>query len=402
MLSLLRQPPADLPRQVTSRSRGQSLVEFALILPVTLFLLMMGLDFGRVFLGWVNLNNTARIAANFAAANASRMASNDTATFDAYYAAIVGDASRINCTLPPKSSFPRPTFATGTGLGESAKVALSCEFGIITPFISRILGSPVTVSAAADFPIRTGTVSGVPPGGQPTPVAAFNVSPAGGTAPIAITFSDVSTNNPTTYAWDFDGDGITDSIVQVPPPFTFTIPGTYQAQLTVSNGITFTSATKPIIISAPPGPVANFTATPQTGTAPLSVTLTNTSTSSTPITSYAWDFGNSSTATTAGPFTKSYTSAGTYTVTLKVTNSFGQNSTASKVITVASTTPSCTVPDFKNVTTSNAVQTTWTTAGFSTTVIFNPARPPEYKITKQSLKEGTSQLCSAGITVYDR
>ena len=42
------------------RSLGQSIVELALILPVILLILMVGLDFGRVFLGWVNLNNTAR------------------------------------------------------------------------------------------------------------------------------------------------------------------------------------------------------------------------------------------------------------------------------------------------------------------------------------------------------
>ena len=49
------------------RSRGQSVVEFALMLPIFLILIFGGIDFGRVFLGWINLNNTARIAANYAA-----------------------------------------------------------------------------------------------------------------------------------------------------------------------------------------------------------------------------------------------------------------------------------------------------------------------------------------------
>jgi PKD repeat protein len=399
MLTIPRSPRAALRRHVKTRSRGQSLVEFALILPVTLFLLMMGLDFGRVFLGWINLNNTARIAANFAAANASKMAANDSATFDSYYAAILKDAAAINCTLPDKASFPHPTFPAGTGLGQSANVGISCQFGIITPFISRILGSPITVSASSDFPIRTGAVSGVPAGGPVPPVAAFNVSPTGGTSPIAITFSDVSTSSPTQYAWDFDGNGVVDSILKTPPPFTFTIPGTYQASLTVSNGIVFSTAIRTIIILAPPGPVANFTATPQTGPAPLSVTFVDTSTSTLPIASRAWDFGNGTTATTAGPFTKSYATANTYTATLTVTDSLGQTSTASKVITA--TSASCTVPNFKNVTTSSSIQTTWTAAGFSSTVVFSPARPPEYKITKQSLAAGSSQACTATFTVFN-
>ncbi|HEY2887572.1 MAG TPA: TadE family protein, partial [Candidatus Limnocylindrales bacterium] len=33
--------------------RGQSLVEFALILPAMLFLSLIVLDFGRVYLGWI-------------------------------------------------------------------------------------------------------------------------------------------------------------------------------------------------------------------------------------------------------------------------------------------------------------------------------------------------------------
>src|SRR6476659_5639717 len=53
------------------KSLGQSLVEFALVLPVMLLLMLTALDFGRVYLGYINLQNMARIAANFAADNPS-------------------------------------------------------------------------------------------------------------------------------------------------------------------------------------------------------------------------------------------------------------------------------------------------------------------------------------------
>lgn len=398
MTRLLRRAPADPPSIARQkRPRGQSLVEFALILPVTLLLLMMGIDFGRVFLGWVNLNNTARIAANFAATNATKMAANDPASFDRYYDLILKDATTINCTLPPKASFPRPTFPGGTALGQSANVAITCQFGIITPIISGIIGSPLKVSASSDFPIRSGVVAGVPPGAPSAPVAAFNISPAGGEAPISITFTDVSTNA-STWAWDFDGDGITDSTVQSPGSWLYSIPGTYQASLTVSNGITSSTATRTINITAPPGPVANFDASPQTGTAPLSVTLTDTSTSTRPIVTWAWDFGNSTTSAAQGPHVKSY-SSGTYTVTLTVTDDLGQSSTASKIITVSSSTPNCTVPPFVGSQTGKKIQTDWTAAGFTTTVIFNPARPPEYRIAAQSLGANTIQPCDSVLTV---
>jgi hypothetical protein len=53
------------------RSRGQSLVEFALIFPVVLLLTLIAIDFGRIYLGWINLEQMARIAANHAADHAS-------------------------------------------------------------------------------------------------------------------------------------------------------------------------------------------------------------------------------------------------------------------------------------------------------------------------------------------
>ena len=47
------------------RSRGQSLVEFALVLPILLLLVLITVDFGRALYGWVVLQNSARIAAKW-------------------------------------------------------------------------------------------------------------------------------------------------------------------------------------------------------------------------------------------------------------------------------------------------------------------------------------------------
>ena len=49
------------------RSRGQSVVEFAMIAPVLVFLLLITLDFGRLFMSYITLTNTTRVAANYAA-----------------------------------------------------------------------------------------------------------------------------------------------------------------------------------------------------------------------------------------------------------------------------------------------------------------------------------------------
>ena len=44
-------------------------------------------------------------------------------------------------------------------------------------------------------------------------------------------------------------------------------------------------------------------------------------------------------------------------------------------------------------------QEQWSGAGFTGTVTFSPAVPPQYKIVWQSLTAGTSVTCSQGITV---
>ncbi|MCX6694328.1 MAG: PKD domain-containing protein [Methanomicrobiales archaeon] len=77
----------------------------------------------------------------------------------------------------------------------------------------------------------------------------------------------------------------------------------------------------------PSPPTAIFSGTPTSGTAPLTVTFTDTSTGDA-ITSRLWDFGegNPPWPTTHTSFTQQYTNAGTYSVNLTVTNAAGSDS----------------------------------------------------------------------------
>jgi PKD repeat protein len=69
-----------------------------------------------------------------------------------------------------------------------------------------------------------------------------------------------------------------------------------------------------------PAPVADFTADPASGTAPLTVNFTDLSTGS--ITDWAWDFGDSGTSTEQNP-AHIYNTPGAYTVSLTVTGPGG-------------------------------------------------------------------------------
>jgi PKD repeat protein len=79
-------------------------------------------------------------------------------------------------------------------------------------------------------------------------------------------------------------------------------------------------------------PVASFTASATSGTAPLTVQFTDTSTQSP--TSWQWDFGNGSTSTQQNP-SVTYATEGTYTVTMTASNAAGTSAPATTTITVA-------------------------------------------------------------------
>ncbi len=52
-------------------ARGQALVEFALVAPVMLVIMLLAVDFGRLFFTYVAVNNAAREGAFYAATHAS-------------------------------------------------------------------------------------------------------------------------------------------------------------------------------------------------------------------------------------------------------------------------------------------------------------------------------------------
>src|SRR5439155_23698763 len=109
--------------------------------------------------------------------------------------------------------------------------------------VSNAVGS--TTNTKVDYI----TVTALPP----PPAADFSGSPTSGTAPLTVQFTDQSTGNPTSWAWDFQGDGSVDS-TQQNPQFSYTTPGSYTVSLTVSNAAGSSTATKvsSITVTAPP------------------------------------------------------------------------------------------------------------------------------------------------------
>jgi hypothetical protein len=178
-----------LPWRRNEVSRGQAMVEFAVILPVLALLLVMAVDFGRVFYGWVALQNATRVGANQVGLNPDDWTGTGNAAGQAEYRRlIIRELSRMNC-LPPsgtdwasmdptsaqaQTDIPNPQFTTPAGtttttpqIGDHASVALDCRFSLITPLAGNLLGNPMTIKAEADFAVRGGLIAGVPIGPAP-------------------------------------------------------------------------------------------------------------------------------------------------------------------------------------------------------------------------------------------
>ena len=256
-------------RVLDSHRRGQSTVEFALILPLLLLLGLIAVDFGRIYLGYINLQNMARIAANFAANNPNAWipGKENFVTIGKYQNQIIADAAATNCALNPSTPVD-PTFTDTNGngkvrdLGDKVSVALTCRFSVLTPIIANIVGGTVNVSASSVFPVKS-AISETSSGGGVClfPSPAINANPLNGPVPLTVNFTDSSGGGAgTAWSWDF-GDGRT-STLRDPGDVVYPTQGNYTVKLTVTNAcgsvttnpgtvITVTPASQPATCSVP-------------------------------------------------------------------------------------------------------------------------------------------------------
>ena len=154
------------------------------------------------------------------------------------------------------------------------------------------------------------------------PIANFSGTPTTSAAPMLVTFTDSSTNGPTSWSWNF-GDSSTSTAQN--PTHTYVNAGYYTVALTATNAYGNNTCTKSNYITAtgPMAPAPSFTSSlPTSGLAPLALNFTDTSVNNP--TSWSWTFGDGGTSTAQNP-SHTFTSAGMYTVALTATNSLGSN-----------------------------------------------------------------------------
>jgi gliding motility-associated-like protein len=249
------------------------------------------------------------------------------------------------------SSTPMPcslsmNFTDQTNMNGSSVQSYHWDFGeaALTTDTSNLQNPTYLFSAAGTYTVTLSTTS--PGGCVSTATASINVAAAptaAFTAPADVCDGTpvVFVNNSTTPAgttitntdWDFTNDGIVDNTTSA-PTFTYPGPGTYTAELTITNsGGCSNTVTVPIVVHA--NPVPSFaTTSPCEGTATI---FTDGSTIAAPstISQWQWDFTNDGIIdnTTQSPsFT--FPAAGTYTSGLTAVGEAPANCTATFTLQV--------------------------------------------------------------------
>jgi PKD repeat protein len=151
--------------------------------------------------------------------------------------------------------------------------------------------------------------------------AEFSGTPTSGCAPLTVNFTDLSTGEITSWDWTF-GDGGTST--DQDPVYTYNNAGNYTVSLTATGPSGSDVETKVDYITVLDVPVADFSGTPTSGDAPLTVNFTDLSTGNP--TGWDWVFGDGGSSTDQDP-AYTYTTAGIYTVSLTASNACGSDQT---------------------------------------------------------------------------
>lgn len=159
---------------------------------------------------------------------------------------------------------------------------------------------------------------------------------------VLFTATDIIAANINSYLWNF-GDGVQASTNNTNIIHTYPASGTTTVTLiTTDLNSCYDTISKPTYIRTN-GPVANFSATNTGGCKGLTTTFNDLSASDgiNPITGWQWKYGDGAVQSfTAPPFTHTYTTVGTFSVSLKVTDAVGCSDSLTINDLINSTDPS--------------------------------------------------------------
>ena len=129
----------------SSRERGQSLVEFALVVPVFLLLMFGIIDFGRLFFSQMTLQHAMREAGRFGVTGRHLDDPNNPGTQLSRVNSIIttarNAASGLDITNIRVTSSSTGTNQNAGGPSDTMTVSITSRLRLITPMIGRYFGT---------------------------------------------------------------------------------------------------------------------------------------------------------------------------------------------------------------------------------------------------------------------
>jgi Flp pilus assembly protein TadG len=346
-----RRPRPPDGRARRARRRGQALVEFALIVPILLFMLVIAIDFGRLFFSYIQINNAAREGAAYAMYSPTDVATITSRAQQETNAQKQSGESAINVTtacVDQAGTTIACSLATGgPGAGNRITVSVNEDFTFLTPMVGGFFGGGLEMDASATSVVTDYAPSsgGTPPGPCSLPVASFTVVVTSGLSVIANPSSStpdsgICSISGFNWTWGDPSDPANEEPGEATSKaHTFLAAGTYTITLEVTNQAGSDTASRLVTVpEAPPptctAPTANFTFTTQGNGANKTWTYTDTSTVADtvncPITAWLWTFtdqgGLQSNAQFPTPVQYGGNPNAQHPVTLIVTNAGGSAS----------------------------------------------------------------------------
>ena len=202
---------------------------------------------------------------------------------------------------------------------------------------------PVTLTVRDEWQVSTVSapqnVTIVEPSGNVAPQPTFVTSCTGLTCSVSSAgTTDPNTGDSITYSWNW-GDSTPSSSGSSPSAHIYAATGTYTITLTTTDGWgRSASTTRTVNLVEPAGntaPVPQFSASCTTGTS-CQFSSAGTADPQGDAIRYSWTFGDGGTSTSSNP-SRTYATAGTYSVTLTTTDVWGRSASLTQSVSTAVT-----------------------------------------------------------------
>ncbi|CDF58760.1 TadE family protein [Thermobrachium celere] len=124
------------------KRKGQALIEFSIILPILLLIVMGIAEFGMILNSYLTIQTASREGARIGIIGAD-----DNEIVQAVYKSTQSiDKRKINITITPSS--------TNRKSGDTLKVRVEYEYDLIIPIIKNILGNKIELSAETSMRVE--------------------------------------------------------------------------------------------------------------------------------------------------------------------------------------------------------------------------------------------------------